>query len=152
MFLTVHATAAVIIAQKVHSPLLAFLLGFVSHYILDAIPHGDDKIFERFRGKTLIKAMTIAAIIDFTISLIWLNFLYQQGAFELNLTILAAVAGSILPDFLNGVFLVTNQTWLRWNHDLNRISHHLIIKKPLPGGVGFFLQLVFFLFLVVLIL
>ena len=80
MFLTVHATAAVLITQKISNPLLAFIIGFISHYILDAIPHGDDKIFERWQGKAQLRVMALVAAVDFGASLLWLNFLIDQLA------------------------------------------------------------------------
>ena len=56
MFLTSHATAAVLIAEQIHSPTLAFALGWLSHYLLDAIPHGDDELLDHLKGRAYISA------------------------------------------------------------------------------------------------
>ena len=152
MFLTVHATAAVLITQKISNPLLAFIIGFVSHYILDALPNGDDKIFERWQGKKQLQVIAAVAGIDFALSLIWLNFLQQQGLILFPLATAAAVIGSMLPDFLNGAFLLTNHPSLRWCQNLNRASHRLILKKPWPTVQGFSSQAVFFIILAIILL
>ena len=151
MFLTVHATAAVLITQKISNPLLAFIIGFISHYILDAIPHGDDKIFERWQGKAQLRVMALVAAVDFGASLLWLNFLIDQLALAWPLAVLAAAAGSLLPDFFSGAFLVTNYPGLEWLHNLNRIAHCLILKKPWPAGPGFIIQAVFFIILAIIL-
>ena len=41
MFITVHAAAATALSRYATIPLLAFVLGLLSHFILDMIPHGD---------------------------------------------------------------------------------------------------------------
>lgn len=154
MFLTVHATAAVIVAQKVASPWLAFLAGFISHLILDAIPHGDETIFDRFDHKTKIKMFIILGMIDILVGLIWLNFLYQQGAFIITIATLAAILGSIIPDPLNFIYLITKHPWLKWIYKLNdEYTHNRLVKKPLPTAIGLSIQfLIFALFIFYLLL
>ena len=61
----------------------------------------------------------------------------------------AAVLGSILPDVLNGVYLVTKNRFIEWNHQLNLRAHSVLIKKPLPMAQGFLIQAIFFLLLAI---
>jgi len=53
MFITVHAAAATVIGKNISSPIIAFLLGLLSHLILDLILHGDSKMGKRFWGERL---------------------------------------------------------------------------------------------------
>ena len=42
MYSPIHATTGLLLATAIPNPALAFLAGVGSHYILDAIPHGDE--------------------------------------------------------------------------------------------------------------
>ena len=70
MFLTIHATSAIVIGQAITNPIGAFLAGLASHYVLDAIPHGDEK---KLDGLSLANMSWIATL-DQTILLV--NFLF----------------------------------------------------------------------------
>ena len=149
MFLTSHATAAVLIAEQIHSPTLAFALGWLSHYLLDMIPHGDDELLDHLPRQTYLVAFTKLAAVDFLIMLGWLWLLLGRNAIALTPATGAAVIGSILPDVLNGVYLITKNRFIKWNHRLNLRAHSVLIKKPLPMVQGFFIQALFFLLLAV---
>ncbi|OGY55356.1 MAG: hypothetical protein A2951_01885 [Candidatus Buchananbacteria bacterium RIFCSPLOWO2_01_FULL_56_15] len=149
MFLTSHATAAVLIAEQIHSPTLAFALGWLSHYLLDMIPHGDDKLLDHLPRRAYLVAFTKIAAVDFFIMIGWLWFLFNRGTIVLTPVMIAAVVGSLLPDILNGVYLVTRSRLIEWNHRVNDWAHTAIIKKPLPPVQGFFIQAIFFLLLAV---
>jgi len=151
MFLTVHATDAVIIAKHLPNPLLALAASFASHYILDAIPHGDEAFFSRFVGPRWIKAVGIAAIVDTIIMLLWLGWLVSQNLTSLTPALIAAVFGSIITDFLNGLYILTNWKILAWNNWLNGWCHHLITEKTVSAKTGFIIQILFFCSLVGLV-
>lgn len=147
MFLTSHATAAIIIAEHTSSPTLAFTLGWLSHYLLDAIPHGDDKILDHLPRRAYLVALAKIAAVDSLIMLGWLWFLLSRGSVTLTPATGAAVVGSVLPDVLNGLYLITKNRLITWNHRLNVLAHSALIKKPLPTVQGFFIQAIFFLVL-----
>ena len=44
MFLTAHTSVALLISTKIINPFLGFILGFISHFLVDIIPHGDESI------------------------------------------------------------------------------------------------------------
>lgn len=52
MLFTTHAVTGAAIGALVQSPILAFIFGFISHHILDSIPHFDQGSFymEKDRG------------------------------------------------------------------------------------------------------
>lgn len=146
MFLTIHTTVAVIIGQQVSNPLLAFLIGVLSHFTLDAIPHGDEKLFKSSIEHRKLKVFILTGLVDFFISVIWLAYLFSQGHFGYIQATLAAAIGAVLPDFLNVFYLITNFKWLAWINDLNgEFVHRLIIKKPLPIAVGLAIQAILLL-------
>ncbi|OGY53719.1 MAG: hypothetical protein A3A24_00935 [Candidatus Buchananbacteria bacterium RIFCSPLOWO2_01_FULL_46_12] len=149
MFLTVHATAAIIVTQQVVNPWLAFLIGFLSHFVLDAIPHGDEDLFKHADGRIKMRVLIITALIDLLLALIWFNFLWQQEKITSLWPAVFAAFGSMLPDFLTGFYLITRSPWLKWIYHLNsHIVHRLIIKKPVPTAIGLTIQGLFFLVLI----
>ena len=64
MYLTVHGASGLFIGSQVGNPWLAFVLGVVSHFILDMIPHESksiDEWYERGKGRG---RFFLAGIID----------------------------------------------------------------------------------------
>lgn len=101
MFLTSHATAALWITTKTDDPLLAFVLGFVSHFVLDIIPHGDETIGHHIadmRKRYYYLAKVALVDVIFSIAMVW--FYVSQKTDISRLVIACAVFGSWLPDFM----------------------------------------------------
>lgn len=129
MFLTVHASAGIIIGQQTGNIWLAFLAGIISHIILDIIPHGDQNLVEsgeRFKPEEIKKIRKIALldilIMSAVMSTIYLANLVSPAAVW---PVLVAVFGAILPDFLSGIYALTNAPWLRWQFKFQYSLHYL---------------------------
>lgn len=141
MFLTVHATLGAAIGYYSGNIWLGFIGGFISHLLLDIIPHGDEILAEGkpfFTSKDIKKIIKVASLDGFIMT-IWFLFLYWQNLLPLTLPILAGIFGSILPDGLGGIYLLTDNsllkkiTFVHWN------LHHLI-KIRLSLFFGFIVQ------------
>jgi len=128
MFLTVHSLVALTTTKYISHPLLLFIINFILHYILDAIPHGDGDDIERgFKNKNL--NYFILALLDFIfIIIISFNF-YQIYKISIN-NIIFAVLGAILPDILWGIYYVTKLRIFKWADDLNLWAHQILKYKP----------------------
>jgi hypothetical protein len=154
MFLTVHAAAGLAIAQHLKSPWLAFLCGFLTHPLLDAIPHGDCE-FEPWlkRRPNTNKTLFLITLIDLTVLAILLLGLEQRQFFTNPAVSLAAVAGSLLIDFLVGLYLVFKIKWLKPIADLNHYSHHWLdsLYHRVGFAAGGLFQLVLALFFLTLL-
>lgn len=59
MTATNHALTGALIGMSVHQPLLAVPAAFASHYVLDALPHGDG--FFKLRSKTFSLYLLVEA-------------------------------------------------------------------------------------------
>ena len=132
MLLTVHASLAVLIGQHVKSSWLAFILGIISHFFLDAIPHGDKNIEKNGHIRKLIAL----AILD-TISLgTFLAILFTHVHFAHPKIIAWAIIGSIIPDISWGLKYLT-KTKIFWPFpELNYWAHHIIkFDFTLPQGL-----------------
>lgn len=106
MYLTVHTPTSLIIGTQIHQPFLAFIFAFLTHLILDIIPHDPIKLADKPDKKT-IKRLAIATGIDLILVVILLAVLSQKDKLDLNLSIFTAVIGGIMPDILWGSDVLT---------------------------------------------
>jgi hypothetical protein len=137
MILTTHAVVGAALASFVPShPAAAFVLGFGSHFILDAIPHVDYPIRSRsvnpkigapmsFDGALLQDVVTIGS--DGLFGLVAALFLFSSAT---NFwAILMGAVGAMLPDPLQFAFtrwphepLRTLQRFHLWAHSKKQID------------------------------
>ena len=157
MYLTTHAASGLFLASVIPNPAAAFGAGFISHFVLDMIPHEqkDDLILE-YPGDTnseikAIKRRTLISIADIllTLAIIWYAWTISinTGVFVL---IFAGITGALLPDvILMGVFKFDNR-FLRWYFDINNKLHFVISKVSIPRYISIVYQgilCLFFMFL-----
>ena len=144
MFLTVHATAGIIIGQTTGNIWLAFFAGLISHFILDSIPHGDENLIgdDETAIKERWKMLLTIGLADGLVMLVMIFLLYQQKIIDLNGPVLAGIVGALFPDFLTIAFLLLKPRWLeKFLSFHNRI--HSIFKKTVSFKTGLFIQLIF---------
>lgn len=108
MFLTVHATAGVLVGSLATNPAVAFAFGVLSHAVLDIIPHGDEKLGPECAGPTCthreeVRFMLKLAIVDAVIMAAVLAFLFTPWRTTPTLPMLAGFAGGVIPDILQGL-------------------------------------------------
>ncbi len=142
MLLSIHATAGALIGQQINNPILAFILAFVSHFILDVIPHGDHDWIEEYKGGQKAKARKIVSIvvIDVLVLLALLISKFYFKSFTPNLPIVAGVAGGLLPDFLVGCHELSDKLFKRF-YRLHFVVHDLLKFKPSTAS-GLFMQVI----------
>jgi len=144
MYLTVHAAAGLWLATYTANPIVAFFLGLISHFILDAIPHGDEHVghglLTRWHAiKRLVGATTIDGII-----LVFFTLIYIATTPAANTTIvLASLAGAILPDLLWGIYLLIPFRALRWYYNFHS-SIHNPARHKMHWQYGIFIQVLIF--------
>lgn len=117
MTLTAHAIVGASVAQLFpNHPVLAFSAGFVSHFLLDAVPHKDyrlasfkknehDRLKDSFAydKKFIFDLVKIAT--DFSLGFIFVYLIYSfQIKTSLLVTTLAGATGAVLPDALQFVY------------------------------------------------
>lgn len=141
MILASHIIISGILGSKAQNYFLAAIIGLVSHYVLDAIPHWD-YLPEEFqsrvktdgdfiKNKKFWKELSKVAI-DGLIGLILLLIL---TSFYQNLNIASALISAffgILPDALSLLYWITKWRAIKWNHDFQVFIHYSIFKKTEP--------------------
>jgi hypothetical protein len=140
MFLTAHTSAAILIAAKIHNPILAIILGFLSHFVLDAIPHGEGDFFSdpKKTKKQQLLLLAKVAILDLLLASIFLaSFLYISQPDKMWVFVLTALA-SWLPDLTWGAIEVLKLKFIYWFLRLHHKAHDLFdIVYPIKYGLVF---------------
>ncbi|MCC6290988.1 hypothetical protein IT398_02895 [Candidatus Nomurabacteria bacterium] len=114
MILVTHAVVGGAIGQVIGNPSLAFSAGFLSHFILDAIPHWDYPLGAKI-GAALDVDMNISSkyfkhdIAKITLDIL-IGFIFVY-IFQLSFW---AAAGAIFPDFLQFAYFKLRWRPLRW--------------------------------------
>ncbi len=140
MFLTTHTSAAILIASKVHNPILAIVLGFFSHFVLDAIPHGEGDFFSDPKKSKQQKLLLLAkvAILDLLLASIFLaSFLYISQPEKMWVFVLTALA-AWAPDFIWGAVELLKLKFIYWFLIFHHKAHDLLdIVYPIKYGLLF---------------
>lgn len=145
MFLTVHTPIALIIGSEINSPLLAFILGTVSHFVLDLIPH-DPEEMNKWQNKSVLKT-ALLAMIDLIVLAILLIIINQLKKINFSDALLAALIGAIWPDFIWGLNELTKGRIkpLRQFFNFHHYVHQIIHKKIyIPVVLAIIIQILVF--------
>jgi len=143
-------------------PVLGFLAALATHYLADAIPHWDypigsaprdpatgevKKIFER---QAFLEDLRNAAI-DFAAGSAVFILVRPPADAADALAIAGVIAGAVLPDALQGLYLAKKWKWLAaiqrfhdWSHTKIRLGPFPLIGIPfqlLIAGAAFFILL-----------
>lgn len=140
MFLTVHGTAGLALGMLTGNPILAFIMGILSHSILDMIPHGDEWVDTWSRAGKRIQRLCLIFFTELSIALIFIFGMFHEQIFANPIVLLAGVAGGMFPDFFAGVGIVLKTKLLDWYRVLDH-ANHTLLQKPIPVVYGMGLQL-----------
>ncbi|MFA5946519.1 MAG: hypothetical protein WC813_00655 [Patescibacteria group bacterium] len=104
MTLTTHVAIGAGIGVLAGEPALGFVLGAISHFLVDMIPHGDTGLADRYYNNHEKLAPVAYATIDGALSIVLLMvFVAVKPDSIANTPFAAAVIGSVLPDLMVGV-------------------------------------------------
>lgn len=146
MLTSSHAITAGTIGMAIGNPILAFILGFIIHFLLDAIPHYDttDNGKLTFRQWAFILGdLALAILIIFLLirpEISWGNA-FLWGAF-----------GGVLPDIFDDIPLWKEQFRKTKIGALIHNIHEKIQPKQTPMFFGVAIQVLFVVFFTVLAL
>ena len=153
MTLTTHALVGVAAARSFpKNPILAFSTAFVSHFLIDAIPHWDYNLmsFKKDQNNPLNNDIIFGR--DFVLDLLNISFdvflafsfaflIFGTANFEKNMIVFAGIMGGISPDFLQFIYfkvrkepLISLQRFHQWIHTKWRLDDR--------WAIGIFLQVV----------
>ena len=148
MFLTAHTSVALLISTKIINPFLGFILGFISHFLIDIIPHGDEELDQKIislNRKEKFIFLTLIGLVDLFFSLILVYFFIKYSTTNNNV-IYFTVLGSWLPDILWLSIDFFNVKFLGFFIKFHTYMHTLIdYRYPIIYGIP--LQIIFIVFI-----
>ena len=145
MLLATHSISAGVMGEKLDDPILAFLLGIVLHFVLDAIPH-----FDTTDAGKLTPRQLLLILIDGLIGLMILYLIFHRS--EHRISLMAGVAGGILPDLLDNIPLWEKQFRKTKFGKLFHHWHDIIQRKKLKPLWGIAVQVLIIILSVYLFL
>ena len=103
MFLTAHSAIALAATAWTGNPAAAFAVGWASHYLADAVPHGDEPVGRWAKAAGPREAWHLAVVTFVDLSFLAVAFAWFISARGLHLVHIAAIVGACLPDFMWGL-------------------------------------------------
>lgn len=152
MFLTVHATSGMLIGQNTNSVWLAFVLGFISHFILDMIPHGDQELgSKKETHKEKLLVLLKVGIADSLIMMTTVGYLlYTNQSLQTPYVIFGAI-GALLPDAINSISVFFKPKFLNGYRSVHVKLHYIWKGFTITMKQGLVLQgILLFIFLFLL--
>lgn len=136
MLVAAHIITAGYVGERIGNPFLAFLVGVIIHFLLDAVPHYDTTD----NGK-VTKRQLVLSITDLIIGILLIVFLFKADL-SLKSSFFWGALGGIFPDILDNIPF--------WQNAFRSTSfgkrfhkfHDGIQKITLPPIPGLFLQII----------
>jgi hypothetical protein len=146
MFYIVHILAGAVIAKFFPNVFLIIILGLVSHFLIDAIPHKDSIVdkdsFKRNYKVKITKNLILFESIEILINI--LVIIYLLIYFK-SLLMLFAIFVSLLPDIIKIGYL----TRLKNNNLFKKyMLFHSRIQKDVSWKLGILIQIIFLFILI----
>ena len=97
MLIAAHSIVGGVVGEAIGHPIAALLLGFILHFVLDAIPH-----FDTTDGGKLTKRQLIFIGVDGSLGLVIIIYLLLGHSID-PVSFIAGSFGSLIPDLLDNV-------------------------------------------------
>jgi hypothetical protein len=138
MYLIGHAAVGMTLAASVTNPVAAFGVGWLSHYLADFFPHGDEEVGEWTKKGNEVRRLMAIVSVDGTAALVAFAYLSSQRGFSLPLA--AAALGSFVPDIMWGLEKVAKRKLFGF-HEKFHYANHNFFDIHLPAWAGIPMQL-----------
>ena len=130
MTLTTHATLGAVIGHATGNPILAFIFGFISHFLIDMVPHGDTGISDNFRIHKCRRKQAIAYVMVDAIFAIFFVLLLANTRDIISVRNFSwGIIGGVLPDLVVGIYEITKTPLLTWFNKLHFFFHDFFTKR-----------------------
>lgn len=130
MTLTTHATLGAVIGHAVGNPILAFVFGFISHFMIDMIPHGDTGLADNYKVHKKKKKTALAYVmVDAIFCIFFVLMLANTKDLNSMQNFTWGIVGGVLPDLLTGVYEITKSKTLKWFNTVHFYFHDYFVKR-----------------------
>ncbi len=140
MFLVVHSAAGIVLATAVtRNPAAALVVGWLSHHILDFLPHGDEAAGVWTDRGHRVKRYALLAAVDF--ALVAALFLLVASRHGWSWLSAFALAGAVLPDVAWGLEMAFDRRLFgpygQWHDGIHSfLRRRLNVSLPLWLGLA----------------
>lgn len=130
MTLTTHATLGAVIGHATGNPVLAFIFGFISHFLIDMVPHGDTGIADNYKVKKVRRKQALAYVmVDAVVAILFVLIIANTRDIISVRNFTWGIVGSVLPDLIVGVYEITHTKYLLWFNRLHFFFHDFFVKR-----------------------
>ncbi|MBI4437919.1 hypothetical protein HY631_03115 [Candidatus Uhrbacteria bacterium] len=130
MTLTTHATLGAVIGHATGNPALAFVFGFLSHFLIDMVPHGDTGLADNFRIHKRRRRQAVAYVmVDAVFALFFVLLIANTRDIYSLRTFSWGIVGGVLPDLLVGLYDLTKSPMLRGFNRMHFYFHDFFVKR-----------------------
>lgn len=153
MFLAVHASVGALAGNAVDSPTLAFTLGFLSHFFVDMIPHGDLHMYDGYKSGEKVRRAILYVAADALLTVVLVAMFFIRQDFFAPVTVAMGIVGGLLPDMIVGLVELVKPKRRNWFsrkiasfHGFHMHVHCLLLKRikrierDIPFRYGLLLQ------------
>jgi len=145
MFITTHAAIGALVGAAVPNRYLAFILGFLSHFLADRIPHGDEHMLDGYKSGEKVRRAIAYVTIDSIIAVYATMLILSNAPAAIHASVKWGLIGSVLPDLLVGIYELTKiKPFFRRYVAFHHRNHHQWIAKyrhgkdiPFKWGVAY---------------
>lgn len=142
MFVATHVAAGALIGHALPNQYAAiFVLSFISHFVLDVIPHGDRHhvqdywLGERKNLKEAYRHVISDSAFAIILTATLLGFVVGDRA-----SVAYGIIGSVLPDAIVGLSEVWNNKFFKkftkFHFKIHNKFIHDWLVRPIPGMIG----------------
>ena len=128
--------------------MIAFIVGFISHLLVDMIPHGDSRLSDNFRvHKVKRKQAVTYSAIDAIVAIFFILLLANTKDIVSMRTFTWGIIGAVLPDLIVGLYDLTKSPLLKWFSKVHFFFHDFIVirRGDIPLKYAIVGQVVFIL-------
>lgn len=144
MYLVGHAAIGMAFASGTDDPVLAFCIGWASHYVADFVPHGDEAAGEWVKRGHEVKRLLVLVGVDGAILLAAYGLFVAHRGF--SPAPLAAAIGSTVPDVMWGLEKLFRRKLFGAHEKFHGLNHNFFrVRMPLWLGLAFQAALTAFL-------
>lgn len=130
MTLTTHATLGAVIGHAVGNPILAFVFGFISHLLIDMIPHGDTVLADNYKVHKKDRKKALAYVmVDAIVAIFFVLLLTNTKSLGDMQPFTWGIIGGVLPDLLTGIYEITKTKWLKKFNEIHFLFHDCVVKR-----------------------
>lgn len=129
MFLVVHASVGAIAGNAVSNPTAAFALGFLSHFFLDMVPHGDAHLYDWYRSGKRVRPAIVQLGIDILLTIVLICAFFILQDFFSPVAVAMGIVGGLMPDMLVGFYELVKPGKRKWLYRKLESFHTLHMKN-----------------------